>query len=995
MSDGKKIKSGYSRRDFLKVLGATGGLAASGCAPEIPEKIIPYVVQPEEIVPGVASWYSASCSECSAGCGTVVRVREGRAVKLEGNKNHPINKGGLCAIGQSSLQAHYDPDRVREPLFREIKTPFKPLSWEEAVKKLASATKESGNTYLVTKPLSGSVARLVRELVEAKSNIKHIEFDSSLDVDQDLAAESIFGSGSRVSYDFSKADVVASFGADYLETWVSPVEFSKAWSQRRKPSKLGDVNYTVSIQPRLSLTAVNANKWIKNKPGSELKLLLALLKTILSHKGKADNAQSQELVSSLSVDELLNGSGVSKSELDSLAKTLTSAKNSLVISGGSSSSFAGGKECAELSLLINQELGNISKTVFVFKTLNSSKESNKSFYKLLEALDAGKETPAAVIFADVNPVFVVPGAYNLEKSLARVPFMASISLSMDETAKYANLVLPMSSSLESWGDSEPRPGIYNLSQPAMQPLYKTQSLGDILIALGSRLGVEAISSPSFYEYIRSQWKSRTGESGFERRWIKFVEQGGDWSSYGVKNLEAQSKKSLAGIKKVKTEGIKERAKSSVTKDLVFLSYATIKSANGNTANRPWMQELPDPLTTAVWGSWIDIHPETASANSLSQGNVVRVRTESGVLHAPINITSNVAENVVAMPIGQGHEAFGRYASGIGANAFEVLPVSKDSQVFASIVKKIERAVGKDELVTTQQFFEQFDRGILRTVAASKLAKEKHGHAKHKKHKEGEHHDPLALGPQDEPKQMYKQMTHPLYRWAMSIDLASCTGCSACVVACYAENNIPVVGKELVAQGREMSWIRIQHFNSQQGKESPIEGFMPMLCQHCNNAPCEPVCPVYATYHNEEGINHMVYNRCVGTRYCGNNCSYKVRRFNWFQYKLPEPLTWQLNPDVTVRALGVMEKCTFCVQRIRESQHIAKDEGRVVKDGEVQPACASTCPTDAITFGNILDKKSAVYKNSQSERGYKVLDAHINTQPAITYLAKIENDKVRV
>jgi molybdopterin-containing oxidoreductase family iron-sulfur binding subunit len=311
-------------------------------------------------------------------------------------------------------------------------------------------------------------------------------------------------------------------------------------------------------------------------------------------------------------------------------------------------------------------------------------------------------------------------------------------------------------------------------------------------------------------------------------------------------------------------------------------------------------------------------------------------------------------------------------------------------------------VSREELVVSQGSDTELNRGFVRRISTGDLEKAEHAasHASHGHeggenghgghgggHGEGHHSDRTSVGPRPEPLQMYKQMEHVLYRWGMTVDVSSCTGCSACVAACYAENNVSVVGKELFAQGREMSWIRIERYFDGPENE-PVTGFLPMMCQHCGNAPCEPVCPVYATYHSDEGLNTMVYNRCVGTRYCSNNCSYKVRRFNWFEYTAPEPLNWQLNPDITVRGVGVMEKCTFCIQRIREAQNVAKNEGRVVKDGEILPACASSCPADCIRFGNLHDSESQVAKDTHSQRSYKILDSDLNTQPAITYLAKV-------
>ena len=419
-------------------------------------------------------------------------------------------------------------------------------------------------------------------------------------------------------------------------------------------------------------------------------------------------------------------------------------------------------------------------------------------------------------------------------------------------------------------------------------------------------------------------------------------------------------------------------------------YPSVKSFDGRAANRPWMQELADPITQAVWGAWAELHPETAKKIGIAQGDAVILSTDDGEVHVPAYLTEHVHKDIVAIPVGQGHSAYGRYAESAAegsGSVYGLLPKKLadkgDALVLAGAPVVVKRAPGSGNLVTVQDFSSQENRELARTTSIVGGGAGAHGHGEGHGHDDGHHGH-------HEPKQMYKQREHPLYQWGLTVDLAACTGCSACVVACYAENNIPVVGKKIVAQGREMAWIRIERYYDEvpeSGEELKVS-FLPMMCQHCQNAPCEPVCPVYATYHNEEGMNAMVYNRCVGTRYCSNNCSYKVRRFNWFQYEWPELLDWQVNPDVTKRTVGVMEKCTFCMQRVAEAKDIAKDLGRMVEDGDVTPACVQTCPTQALTFGNLKDPNSKVSKAARDERAYKVLDHHINTQPSVSYLNDI-------
>lgn len=994
-------KKGYNRRDFLKIVGASTGVAAAGCAQELPEKLIPYVVQPDDIIPGVASWYAGSCDECAAGCGTLTRVREGRAVKVEGNPSHPINQGGLCAIGQSTVQGLYDPDRVREPLERTVNGAFKPITWEQAIQKIARAISVAGKakkqSVLLTAPLGGSQKALVAEYSKNVAGTRHISYEMlGRDVIDSAAAQS-FGAGFQQHFDLSKAGTIVSFGADYLETWLSPVANTKGFSKGRKPDSKGTISTVFQVEPRLSLTAANADHWYANAPGTERQILLALLTEIVkgdSGKGlpSAAKAQAASAVSDAKVETLLDGTGISTERLKKMAKALVQAKHSLVLSGGAATSGAQAKSCAMIANLLNYVLGNIGHTVLLYRDGSSPSEqtSHQQLLALSEEMASGDSTIAVAMLSGVNPVYTLPSSSGFAKALSTVGLVVSHSTHLDETAQLAHIVLPKSTSFESWSDSEPRPGVFNLNQPAMQPLYKSQSLGDLLITIAAQEDVAApiAEVESFYDYIRAQWKKRTGATGFEDRWLGYVEQGGDWAAQKAPVVSVSLQSSATALPEVgKTAG----------SGLAVLAYPTVLLGDGASANRPWMQEVPDPMTTAVWGSWIEIHPDTAAANSLKHGDVAQLKTSDGFVEAPVYVTKHIHKDVLGLPLGQGHESLGRFANGVGVNAVNLLATAseQDSQLLLAFGATLSNSVARDELVTTQGHDSQEGRGLLRTISSAELAKKldkkkSNGHDDHGDAHAGGHHDPFALGPQEVPRQMYKQMEHPQYRWGMSVDLNNCTGCAACVTACYAENNIPVVGKDLVAQRREMSWIRIDRYIDGPD-DSPVTGFSPMMCQHCGNAPCEPVCPVYATYHSDEGLNTMVYNRCVGTRYCSNNCSYKVRRFNWFKYEWPEPLNWQLNPDVTVRSLGVMEKCSFCIQRIREVENKAKDLGRPVQDGEVQPACASSCPADAITFGNLLDHDSKVYEDSQSERSYKMLDFQLNTQPGVLYLAKVTKD----
>lgn len=996
-------KNGYSRRDFLKVIGASSGVALASCGKELPEKLIPYVIQPDDTIPGVATWYSGSCFECSAGCGVRVRTREGRALKSEGNPDHPINAGGLCSRGQSAVQTLYDPDRVREPLKRDANGAFKPIPWKDAVQMIADAIAAIGkegkkDAVLLTNPVSGSVTSLISEFAAKAPRLRHVQYELFSSETTDRAAEICFGSGVTTEYDFSKAEAIVGVGAGYLDTWGSPVEHARGWAAKRKPDATGSMSFVAHIEPRLSLTAANSDFWLMNKPGTEAAIMKALLKAVLDRSkasGNGDRAVAEGLVRGADLATLLADSGVSPEKVTLVAERLVNAKSSLVIAGGPTVGTSDELQCAVLANVLNAVLGNIGETVFLEPKSATEKISYREMSALIKDMGAEKKV-GLLLISGVNPAFTLPALAGFEKAVGNVGLVVALATNLDETARLANLVLPLSTSFESWMDAEPRPGVHNLNQPAMQPLYPSLSLGDTLIAVASKLDISFGDTKSFYEYIRGQWKRRTGEGGFEDRWLSYVQSGGEWS----RPFGGRETRHLNGSIEQFIKGRKEAAPQN---GLVLLAFPTVRGGDGSSSNRPWMQEVPDPLTSVVWGSWLEVHPDTARAHGLRSGSVVQVVTANGSLEAPLYENKFIHPNAVAIPIGQGHESLGRYADSVGSNPLKIVSVSDEPQIsFTASGVTLRPATSEEELVRAQTQDSQVGRDILRSVSAGEVKhkiqkangklpiingseeRAEHGHGAEHGEEKGHH----------EVGQMYKQMEPPLYRWGMSIDLASCTGCGACVVGCYAENNVPVVGKAIVAQGREMSWLRIdRYFDGPQ--EQPVTGFQPMLCQHCGNAPCEPVCPVYATYHNDEGLNAMVYNRCVGTRYCGNNCSYKVRRFNWFHYTNPEPLTWQLNPDVTVREVGVMEKCSFCIQRIKEAQNKAKNIGAVVQDGDIQPACAQSCPTKAITFGNLLDKESQVSKMSENGRAYRALDEELNTQPAISYLVRVRNDSEKV
>lgn len=976
-------KGGLKRRDFLKLIGVTGGTAAvaSSCSEPV-EQIIPYVIPPENVIPGLPTFYSSTCRECSAGCSIVVKTREGRAIKVEGNPNSPVNKGKTCAAGQASLQGLYNPDRVRSPLrYNEETGRLEPVGWNDAIKifteKIAALKSEGkGNriAYL-SNDISGTYGSLVNEWLEALGGGKRYTYETFAHEPIKKANELTFGIPEIPSYHIDKADYLLSFGADYLETWLSPTTNSSGFA-RLKDVDHGKTGKIVHVEPRSSMTAANADKWIDIKPGTEQFLALGIANVIINRGwSKVDAGPVASKVSKYTPESVSGLTEVKEEVILKIARDFTSS-DSLAIGGGAAVSASNATETQVAVNILNYLAGNIGRSVDFSDTLSiTNANSYEEIKSLCEDMRAGNID--LLVVHNTNPVHTLPSSLNVEEAIKNVDYVVSMSPFTDETSELAQLILPESTSFESWGDFQPKKSVISIMQPSMTQVFNTKQAGDILIS-STKINEElkdTFKEADYLEYLQNSWK----------KVAEYVEPRMRFDDFWKKVL-------VEGVVTVEQPPVDVSISSSINSvefsapefngegEYFFMAYPSYRFLDGRGANKPWLQELPDALTTSVWDSWVEIHPDTASKMGVRTGSFVKLETAQGSFETQVFVYEGIRPDTVAVPLGQGHKSYGRYAKDRGVNPVDILPDATDalSGGFAWLSSKVSvtKTGNEDLLVRTQYSLDQDDRKIAQAVTLEELSH--HGEDDHGSH--GEHPD------------FYPEKEYAKYRWGMSIDLNKCSGCGACVTACYAENNVPFVGKAEVAKRREMSWLRIERYFEKNKDGSLDTRFIPMLCQQCGNAPCEPVCPVYATYHNPEGLNGMVYNRCVGTRYCANNCIYKVRRFNWFQFKLPEPLNWQLNPDVTVRSKGVMEKCTFCIQRINYAKDKAKDENRLVKDGEFKTACEQACASEAIVFGNLVDEKSRVSKMSHDKRGYHVLE-EINAKPGITYLKKVKQENV--
>ena len=1076
------------RREFLKVIGVTGvGAGVTACGTGGAERLIPYVVPQEEIVPGLATWYRTTCRECPAGCGMNIRTREGRAVKAEGNPLSPISHGRLCARGQASLHGLYDPDRIPRPLARRGTDGWEALTWSEAERRLAAALQQHrGRIVLLTGAYTGTMDRLADEFAGA-IGAQRVRWEPFGYEPIRAGNRMVYGVDAVPVHDFSNADVVITFGADFMETWLSPIDYAHGFVQARAYSQ-GRRGKLISVGPHQSLTGLNADEWVAARPGTEHLIALAIARLIAD--GGAPTGSAAGVLATVDVANAAQRAGVSVERLRQIARDFALNGRSLAVGPGVATTHAAATAVAAAVAVLNQVAGNVGRTVRLDRREEFA--ANVASYADMQQLlvRIRNDEVRALLVHGPNPLYNMPDHESVGTALGVVPFIASFASQLDETSARAHLLLPDHHFLESWGDYVPRTGLNALLQPVMTPVFDTKQTGDVLLSVARRLGAALpTQANTFYDYLRERWArdvlpAAGGTAAFEDGWrealqVGFVEATTQVAAparapqaagparvpagpAGAAGAGAQTPATPApaaqgpaaarvpatqttpaqasGTQALSAFTVMEAAFSGATGEdgYYLVVYPSYRFLDGRLANRPWLQELPDPVSKFCWSSWVEVHPRTADQLHLENGHIVAVETERGSVELPVWRHPGIRPDTIAIQLGQGHEQLGRYARGRGVNPLRLLEPAAESLSGALVYTQVRarlRATGRWERPIQAGLRDDQDgREIARTVtlpdarhqdeergfavlplpavaggmpvraAAERAAG---GHAGRPVGVHGEpnvhpldatvenlqatggwavaHVDASPTG-YPQPGTQYGEYSETGPRWAMAIDLDHCIGCSACITACYAENNIGIVGPEQVTKGRIMHWIRIERYFEHHGEELETS-FLPMLCQHCGTAPCEPVCPVYAAYHTPEGLNAQVYNRCVGTRYCSNNCPYKVRVFNWFSAEWPEPLNWQLNPDVTVREKGVMEKCTFCVQRIRDAQNTARLQGRAPTDGEITPACAQTCPGDVIVFGNIKDPTSRVARIAASGRSYRVFES-LNTQSGIVYLKKI-------
>jgi len=961
------------RRDFLKAVGfGVGAVTLAACQKVPVHKSIPYLIKPEEVTPGVANYYSSTYD----GHAILVKTREGRPIKVEGNPNDLLSKGGLSAQAQASVLDLYDVTRVQNPMKGGASSDWKDV--DAFVTNELAAIKAGGKKIrLVSSTVtSPSTVAVIADFIAQYPNAKHINYDAVSYTGIIQANQNSFGKAVLPHYRFDKADVIVSFGADFLSSWISPTEFTTQYVQNRNNKSLQSKKMSRHIQfeTGMSLTGTNADVRIPLKPSEEGVALVNLYNAIAG--------------TTLPGSKTLADKGTNSAILIA-ANELKAAKGKALV-------VAGSNDVATQVLVnaINSALGSYGTTIDLDNYSHQYAGNDAEFVDFVGELKKGEVD--AVFFLNANPIYDYYNTKELADALAKVRLRVSFSDHNDETTSVCNVIAPNHHYLESWGDDSVIEGYYTVLQPTINPVYNTRQAEQSLLVWANAPVKE------YYTYVRNNWDknllAKGGLSG-QKGWETLLQTG----FVKVADKPAGSYAFAKDLNAVASTILAQSGQLAATGDKKFELhvYQSRAMQDGKRANNPWLQELPDPVSKVTWDNFAAMSFTDMKKAGFTQGDVITLDANGYQIALPILLQPGQAEGTISVALGYGRTMAGPVGNGVGKNAFPFLKLSNGTLQSVGVIS-ISATGDNIELAQTQTHHSYEGRNVIRETTLKDYLKDPYHNSGHV---EG-HKEYTSL---------WDEYQRPAYNWVMAIDLNACTGCGACVVACSAENNVPVVGRDEVRRRREMHWIRIDRYysyNEEKGEiiteEHEINKLQslnnvsvvhqPMLCQHCDHAPCETVCPVLATVHSSEGLNHMAYNRCVGTRYCANNCPFKVRRFNWFNYWNDsrfenyiqnEHTNLVLNPDVTTRFRGVMEKCSMCIQRIQAGKLKAKMEKRSLKDGDVKVACQQTCPANAIIFGNVNDPESEVAKALKSERTYYVLE-ELNVKPGVGYQVKVRN-----
>ena len=955
------------RRDFLKALGfGLGAVTLAACNPAPVTKSIPYLVKPEEIVPGIPNYYTSTFN----GHGVLVKTREGRPIKIEGNPNCILSRGKLSAQGQASVLDLYDVSKLKGPTYNGTSTTWPQL--DQFVKGELAKVKAGGKKIRIISSTvtSPSTKAVVSSFIAQYPNTRHIQVDAVSYTGMIKANENSFGVAALPRYRFDKADLIVSFDADFLGTWISPIEYNRQYVSNRNNTALNGKKMSRHIQfeSGMSMTGTNADTRITLKPSEQGIALMNLY-----------NALGGSLAGGA---KLTNNPNAEKSIM-LVAKELSAAKGrGLVVCGSNDVSTQ------ILVNAINSLIGSYGTTIDLANASYQYAGNDAEFVEFINEMKRGEVD--AVFFLNTNPAYDFVNAKEFTDALAKVKLRVAFADRQDETASLCQVVAPVHHYLESWTDANPVAGYFTIGQPTINPVNDTRYAEEGLLIWSDN------AVKDYYQFLQNNWNTTilTSAGG---TWKELLQKGSVYlgEKAATANTFAQDLNAVGQTIVKQSSTLVKGGENAVELSV----YENVAIGSGKAANNPWLQELPDPVSKVTWDNYAAIAPKYAQKLGISENDMVEVKTDKYSVTLPVLIQPGQAVGTVSIALGYGRTKAGKAAAEVGQNAYPFLNFVNGTfqNTTAATINKV---AGVYELAQTQTHHTIEGRNIVRETTLKDFLKDPHAGT-------GKGHGANKYD-------LWDKYEKPGHNWVMAIDLNACTGCGACIVACNAENNIPVVGRDEVRRRREMHWIRIDRYYSfNEGDEKVTEEneikhmenmdnvtviHQPMLCQHCEHAPCETVCPVIATMHSSDGLNHMAYNRCIGTRYCANNCPYKVRRFNWFNYwndsrfdnyMNNEFTQLVLNPDVTARSRGVMEKCSMCIQRIQAGKLEAKLEKRTLKDGDIKVACQQTCPTNAIIFGDGNDPESEVSKALKSERTYYVIE-EVNTIPGVGYQTKVRN-----
>lgn len=976
LRDESSKEEGWARREFLKLMGASLAMASTGCLRRPVEKIVPYNKQPEEVVLGMPNFYTSTWQDGTDVASLLVRSREGRPLKYEGLPDYPLNKGGLLPRAHAQLLSLYDPERLKGPrqnLFNKEKTNADTITadWEK-VDDAIVAQLNKGQVAILTGDLSGPSLRAVVQDFTKAFGAKHYSWEGLNSGALSEANQLSFGQSSIPFYRFDKAKMIVSVDADFLGTWLMPTTFTRQFSEGRKA--IESMSQLVVFDSFYSLTGSNADKRFRIKPSQQLSVVMGLAHELIVKQNRTSFAGQAGVIAALEpYANVPQSLGLSPEVWSQLASDLYSNRGQSLIVAGALTSFNEAQVSLQVAVnFLNAALENEGKTLDSSHSIIGLSSSEAQLLDLIQSIEAGRVS--TLVIHKQNAVYSSVWGERFKQALKKCELVVYCGDRIDETGALAHYILPDLHSMESWSDMEFVDGLYSVHQPTIRPMYDLRSFGLTLMTWGylAKKGPKRFTElETFYDYLRQVIKEEvspryaSGQSD-DLFWDSLLQKGfaqrGDFlSAGGSRKFDV---KALASIKTLNP-----------VLGLEFVPYATTQFKEGSLSNISWLHELPDPVTKICWDNYAQISMALAEKLKVKEGQIIELLADDKSIQLPVHIQPGLHDEVVAVAVGYGRTGAGKVGNNVGVNIYPFAQIKGDNYLFGGLPLSVKTTSKMYPLACVQSHHVMEGRQIVTEATLKEYLGNKSS---------GIHKHPIFS--------IWPGHQYSGNKWGMAVDLNSCTGCSACMVACQAENNIPVVGKKYVLQGREMHWIRVDRYYVGNPSEAEVV-YQPVMCQQCDNAPCETVCPVLATVHSDDGLNDMVYNRCVGTRYCSNNCPYKVRRFNWFAYTktIEKPLHLALNPDVTVRMRGVMEKCTFCVHRIKAKRIEVKNEGKTLKDGDIKTACQETCPTGAIVFGDLNDPNSEVAQIfKKEERAYALLEEW-HAAPSVRYLTKIRNN----